>query len=494
MFIRSDMNLITDILFGKLPPASVRGGCDDLYPKGLTMGSLIIGRPGSGKTSSLARQIVDYFLTHPDEPIFVLDWSGPITDSILTLILQQPEEVCEKAVKRLVYDELGNSEWVIPMPEFSELYGTKEEQVERVVESLVKANQELMERTPVMGGLAIENAAHFFRLCAAITNEHDESWQITEVKKLIVDTGLLRRALNKFGGQVPEAKYFIEKVFLEKNEGDRQLSTYALLSLLGAVEPREVRARFGYYRPGWTPKEAVEKGQMVIVNGEKLINRENAKNYCFTQVFSLILQELKSRSPSDPNLRPLTMVLDETYGLTGIPGVAKQIGELPSQYRSRKLQLFVVLQSLSQLAPPLDEQIWSLGNKTVFAVENKNEAEELAHQLFKYDPRYEKQPARTLGQNKITEPETGQDRLIADWIQNLRFRECLIRRFISERQLDNRVRHIHKTREHPHNPPSEPLYCLKDRLLKERGVRVRDALEIINQREITREVSKPPTV
>jgi hypothetical protein len=163
-------------------------------------------------------------------------------------------------------------------------------------------------------------------------------------------------------------------------------------------------------------------------------------------------------------------------------------------YRSRKLQLYIVLQSLSQLAKPLDEQIWSLGNKMVFAMENKDEAEKVAHQLFKYDPRYTKQPARTLQQNPITEPEHGQDRIIADWIQNLGFREALMRRFISERQLDPFVRHISKTRDHPSQFPAEPVSALKERLMRERGVRVRDALEVINRRALTQEDRRPPTI
>ena len=91
------------------------------------------------------------------------------------------------------------------------------------------------------------------------------------------------------------------------------MSVYALISLLGAIEPRELRARFGYYRPGWTPREAVEKGLMVIVNGANLINRELAKNYVFTQVFSLILQELKKRIPDNPADYPISLILDETY-------------------------------------------------------------------------------------------------------------------------------------------------------------------------------------
>jgi type IV secretory pathway TraG/TraD family ATPase VirD4 len=62
--------------------------------------------------------------------------------------------------------------------------------------------------------------------------------------------------------------------------------------------------------------------------------------------------------------------------------MAEEVGMLSPLYRSRKLELYVVLQSLSQLAKPLDEQIWSLGNKVVFAIENKNKAEEVAHQLL----------------------------------------------------------------------------------------------------------------
>lgn len=492
------MNIPFDLrrlLFGVNYPANVRESLDDLYPESLTMGTLIIGRQGSGKTSSLARHIVDYFTTHPDEAIFVLDWSGAITKSILTLIQQLPPEAHEKAVKRLVYDELGNRDWVIPFPEFSLEFGDFEEQVQRVGNNLAKLAPALIQNAPILGGIGIrEIGPQIFRMVTAIENEHHEPWQITEAKKLIIDPGLLNLAVKRFGHKVPEAKYFLERIFMEIKPGERELRTYALTALLGTIEPREVRARVGYYRPGWTPKEAIEKGLMVIVNGSEMINQRNAQHYLFTQVYSIIMQEINKRTPENPDDKPASLVMDEVYSLIGIPGMAEEIGMISPLYRSRKLQLYVVLQSLAQLAKPLDEQIWSLGNKMVFAIENKEEAEKIAHQLFRYDPRYAKQPARTHSQNPITEPEHGQDRLIADWIQNLRFRECLMRRFISERQLDRHVRHVERTREHPSNPPAESLYELKDRLLRERGVRVRDALEVINQRGLKPEVKQVPTV
>jgi hypothetical protein len=458
------------------------------------MGTLIIGRQGTGKTSSLSRHIVDYFTTHPEEAIFVLDWSGSITDTILTLILQLPQTTREGALKRLIYDELGHREWVIPFPEFSHLYGDPEEQVQRVATNLGKLEPYLVQQTPVIGGLAIKNSPNFFRVCTAVTNELGENWQITEVKRLIVDEPLLRRCLKEFGQRIPDAKYYLENIYLTKKSQDKYFDTHAILSILNAVEPREVRARVGYYRPGWTPREAIENGMMVIVNGANMINQRNAQHYLFTQAYSLIMAEINKRAPGNPEDRPVSLVMDEVYSLIGIPGMAEEIGMISPLYRSRKLQLYIVLQSLSQLAKPLDEQIWSLGNKMVFAMENKDEAEKVAHQLFKYDPRYTKQPARTLQQNPITEPEHGQDRIIADWIQNLGFREALMRRFISERQLDPFVRHISKTRDHPSHPPAEPVSALKERLMRERGVQVRDALEVINRRELTREDRRPPTI
>ena len=495
MNIRFD--LVRQMLFGNTYPVSTREGIDELFADGLTMGTLIIGRPGTGKTSSLARHIVETFLSRPQQSIFVLDWSGAITDAILTLILQQPEQARENAVKRLIYDEFGNREWAMPFPEFSEAYGSYEDQVQRVSTNLAKLAPALVANAPILGGLGIrEIAPQIFRLLCATTNEHNEPWQITEAKKMVLDEGLTRRALKLHGHKIPEAKYFLEKIFLEIKPAERELRTYALLAMLGVIEPREIRARVGFYRPGWTPKEAIDKGMLVIVNGADLINQRNAQHYLFTQVYSLIMAEINKRIPGNPADFPVSLVMDEVYSLISIPGMAEEVGMISPLYRSRKLQLYIVLQSLSQLAKPLDEQIWTIGNKVIFALENKEEAEKIAHQLFKYDPRYTKQPARTAFQNPITEPENGQDRLIADWIQSLRFRECLMRRFISERVAERIITHVNLTRENPANVSIQTLFELKENLLKARAVRVRDALEVINQRYITFEEVRrqPPSV
>jgi len=494
-----DKQVFRAILFGSKPNfpglALSRQG-DELPVDGLTMGTLYLGRPGTGKTSSLARHIVGYFKRYPDRAVFVLDWSGAISESILNLIAQEPPDVREHLVKRLVYDEGGHPEWVIPLPEFSPEYGTSaEEQVQRWSQNQTKLAPELVQNAPFLAGLGLrEIAPQIGRVLTTIVNEHGECWQISEAKKLLTDLGMLKWALRDFGHKVPEAKWFFERIYCELSQSERELRSYALIALLGAIEPREMRARVGYYRPGWTPKEAIQRGLMVIVNGARMINQKTSQHYFFTQVYSLIMAEINRRQPGDPQDKPVSLVMDEVYSLLSIPGMAEEVAMLSPLYRSRKLQLYIVLQSLSQLAPTLRAQIWSIGNVVSFAVSNFDEAYEIAQQVFRYSPTSVKLPAKTDGQQPILEPDRGQYLSIANWIQRLNHRECILRCYSNEQTLDPNVWYIPKTRENPSSATlREAVAELKLSLLRERGVRVRDALEVVNQRR-PGEIGKRPTV
>jgi PAS domain-containing protein len=459
---------------------------DELLADGLTMGTLYVGRQGTGKTSSLARHLVDYMKTYPDRAIFVLDWSGSITDNILSLLLQEPRAVREQLTRRLIYDEIGNPDWAIPLPEFSPLYGsTYEEQVQRLSNNLAKLAPELVKGAPFLAGLGLtEIAPQIFRVLTSIGNEYGETWQATEAKKLITDAALLRKALATYGYRVPQAKWFLEEVFLNLKQNERELRTFALLALLGAVETPEARARVGYYRPGWTPNEAIKNGKMVLVNGAMLINQRNAQHYLFTQAYSLIMSEINKRQPGNPSDKPVALVMDEVYSLLSIPGMAEEVGMLSPLYRSRKLELYIVLQALSQLAPTLRQQIWSIGNIVSFAVSNFEEAFELAQQIFPYKPDSVKLQPKVDSQQPVVEPDRGQYLRIANSLQRMRHRECIIRRYTSEKILDKKVLWVRKTKEVPTNPTEITVDEYKEMLLKDRGVRVRDALQVINQRSI----------
>jgi hypothetical protein len=457
---------------------------EDLFPDGLGMGTAILGKQGSGKTTASAGQVVAYMKKYPGRAIFIIDWSGSLTNEILKLIMMEPQPLRDQLLKRIVYDELGNQNYVVPLPEFSPDYGTSvEEQVSRVRENLLKLHKVLAEGATFLGGEGIKHLSPmYFKVATAIKNERGENWQVTEVKRLILDQALLKNALREYGKFVPDAKWYLEK-FLNIRPAEQELRTAALVSVMTEIEPREVRARLGYFKPGWTPQEAVQKGLMVIVTGQKMINQEKALHYLVTQVFSLILAEINKREPADPNVQPALLVLDEVYTLIEVAGMAEEIGKISPIYRSRKLQLIVVLQALWQLDDKLKEQIWSLGNVWCFGTDIYQDAETVARNLIYYYPTMVKQGPRTATQNPITEPNQGQYNIHANWIMNFKHRELVMRRYYNEKEKDKYIRHVRQTKDVPVYQGS--LAEIKDWLLKQRAVSVRDALEVINQRKLT---------
>jgi hypothetical protein len=478
-----DLKSFFNVLKKPTPHPQISSSKDFLYDEGLTLGSLYIGRAGTGKTSSLADHIFYYLKRHPQEAIFVLDWSGSITDCLFKLILQDKD--FENILRRVVYDDMGNPDWVIPFPEFSLAYGSYEEQVQRVSVNLQRLEPNLTERTPVIGGLSLENVAtNFFRLATAITDDLGDPWQITEVKRLIYDKPLLARALEKFGYKEPSAKAWLEHSFVKRTEQDKTLSTMALISTLGAIEPNPIKARIGYHRPGLIFGEAIDKGLVVICDGARLIRQPRAQYYLFMQLYSLIMQEINKRRPADPDDFPVTLVLDEVYSLLRIPGMADEIASLSPQYRSRKLQLYIVLQELAQMSKELQPHIWSLGNLVCFGINNHDEAYEIAQQLFQYDRYAVKVAPITERQNPIMEPDRGQYLEYADWIQSLSFRQCIMRRFVSEHEREPKVQFVDRTYEFPNKKLFLGIGEAKVYLTKEWGVRVHDALKDINERDI----------
>jgi hypothetical protein len=485
------------ILFRPNHPSipNLRTSLDDLlYFDSLTRGGLVIGRPGVGKTVWMAMQLLAYSLAYPSRPIFTLDASGSLTDEFIKLVYMLPAADRESILERLVYDRLGDPNLAVPMPFFSPDYGLNyEEQVQRVASNFKKLSEHLVERAPILGGLALsETAPELYRLLCAIQNEEGECWQITEAKKLLLNYGLLRRACKKYGRIVPEAKWYFEKEYLSKHVSnrERELRTYALRSILGMIEHRPIRARVGYQRPGWTPKEAIEKGLIVLVSGEELINQEQAQAILFTDVFSQILAQINKRTPHDPNDKHVLLAIDEVSMLLKVPGMAEEIGKISPQYRSRRLQILVVIQALWQLAENLKEQIWSLGNVTCFGIDDFQEAYTVAQQLFRYDQASTKPEQVSRSGQPVVESDRGQYLSGANWLQHLEHRECVLKRYITEGQEDRFVRHIRRTCDRPNEPLDEPLVEIKERLLKRRAIPVKEVLTVINNRKLTYQSKK----
>lgn len=488
-----------DLLFGNdaAIPHSRRGN-GELFDAGLTMGTFIIGRQGSGKTTYLADHLLKSFKKYPKRAVFILDWSGSITNIIFGLIAQEPFEVREKLLRRIIYDELGHPEMVVPMPEFSHLYGsTFDKQVDRVKRNWMNVAQTLVQNASILGGVAFEAVAPaLFKVLTSIGEYPSDIWQVTEFQKLIDHPDIwLSTLFRVYKAKIPEAtREVLTKRLINVGGKEEELRTYAMNQILAAIQSPYALPRLGYNKPGWTPREAIKNGYMVLVNGQRLIRQDAVQHYLFTQIHSLIMDEVSMRDPSSGGYEPIKIVLDEVLSFLQNPGMGDELSKISTQYRNRKVELYIIAQALWQFNDLMKEAVWNLGNVVCFAVENVNEAEEIGKQLIRYNPRLEKLPPKTSTQNPTTEPSLGQESIYANRIQNLRPRECLIKRFETEQQKDPWISHVRMIPAIGQGNEKESVQAIKDRLLKERGKPIHEIMQTIEGRVLPKDKpkDKPP--
>ncbi len=504
--IRFLLNLIAGLFFRnpwRLPEFVVRP-IRLLHERGLVMSTAFVGRQGSGKTFALAMELLEQIKANPEQPFFIFDWSGGLINTLFQLILSDPKR--DEIVPRLVYDAMGGrtingQAYVMPMPEFSEEYDPEkpwlervEDQIDRVQRVFEEINPNLIERNPTLGGRPIKGLLpNLLLLANAVTDEKGNSWQITEAIKLL-DKAVRELAWKQFGGRVGKAREYFIHSFTGDSKLDKELSD-ALADILDIINSRRIRARVGYPFPGWTPGEVVRNGLVDLSDGSELNTNQKQKDYLYLQLFHLILNEINKRVPSVPGYQPINWVMDEVYTFTETPSVSRILAHLPSEYRSRKLQLFLVIQSLKQLAGEengkkgLEDVFFSFGNMVVFSLLDIEDCMTIIKNLIPFDPQQVKVPARHEGQHDIMENRDEQLAVRAYQLQHLAQRECYVRRFIDESRMD-RIIHIGRTREVRITATHQDVENLKDKLVLQRGVPLSKAEKIISERKISVKQSK----
>ena len=499
--LRFHWNLITSLIFrpGWTFPEFVIRPARLLHDDGLVMSTAFVGRQGVGKTFALANELLEQIKRHPEQPFFVFDWSGGLINTLLLLALSDARR--DEIRPRLVFDAMGGREingeaFVMPMPEFSERYDPGkpwlervEDQADRVQRTFEAINPNLVERNPTLGGRPIKSLfPNILLLANAIKDDNGDSWQITEATKLL-NREVRELARKLFGGKVGKANEYFAYHFTGKERIDKELA-HSLVDVLDVIKSRRIRARMGSSNPGWVPSEAIQKGLVILCDGSGLNNNHKQKDYAFLQLFHLVLDEINKRVPSAPGYQPINWVMDEVYTFTETPSVARILAHLPSEYRSRKLQLFLVIQSFKQLAGEengrkgLEDVFFSFGNMAVFSLLDIEDCFTGVKNLFPFDPQLVKVPARHEGQHDIMENRDEQLAVKAYQLQHLAQRECYVRRFIDEARMD-RIIHIGRTREVRISATYQDVEKLKDELMLERGVSLLKAEEIISQRRLS---------
>jgi hypothetical protein len=483
--IRSYLGLCNHPHFDNLKDAMFGDLSWEAGPRGI----LIEGDPETGKTEMASDEFVRMAVQHPETGMVVLDASGALKAAILNRILTLPEPNQTIMLARLKINILGHPEYVKPSPEFSTKYGASlEDQVNRVAKNLQQLHPEIME-AGIAGGIALgETFKQLCRFLAVMTNEHGESYQVTEARDLLWTPAILKLAIGKFGERAPRAVDYLNHELL--GQDGKFDKTYSLRNALGIFDVRSAVATLAHPDPAITIKEVADKGWIYVVSGEKILEQEDMLGYLMVHEYSLAMQYANQRTPNDPANTRLFIVIDELPWLTQFPGVEGKVADTVSRYRARNICLAVIIQSRSQLGRELWNRSWTFGTQVSFRLSNWREAYDLAEQRLKYKPgteiplssttsRREQAGTTTLTPGEVVtvqervmiDPHTSQYDQGAYWIQHFANRECLVLR-----EGDKYVRHVALTRDLTY-PLASKYRDVHDAKAREDTIRVRDGVE-----------------
>jgi hypothetical protein len=146
------------------------------------------------------------------------------------------------------------------------------------------------------------------------------------------------------------------------------------------------------------------------------------------------------------------------------------------------------------LADILKEQIWSFGNQVTFALENFNDAYHFSQQTQEYNPHKERLAAKREDGQPILDTDRGQYLVMANWLQNLKWRQMVMRRYLDERTKEPFLSFIDKTREKPTGTLPASIHQLKQELFRKYAVNISDVLRDINGRHLELKTGERPRI
>jgi hypothetical protein len=254
------------------------------------MSTVFVGRQGAGKTFALAVELLEQIKRHPEQSFFIFDWSGGLISTLYRLVLSDPQR--NEIENRLVYDAMGGrtiagETYIMPMPEFSRDYDPEKKWIDRVedqsdrVQSIFEdLNPNLIALNPTMGGRPVKGLLpNLLQLANAVIDEQGNSCQLTEATKLL-NNDVRKSTLINFGARVGKARDYFNYEFKGEEKLEKDMAQ-ALADVLDVTKSKRIRARVGYPKAGWSPKEAIQKGLIVACDGTDLNNNHMQKDYAY---------------------------------------------------------------------------------------------------------------------------------------------------------------------------------------------------------------------
>ena len=438
-----DMSLLRiDPLFGlRLPDA------------GRTLGTRVLGGPGSGKSVLLAIMAFLDFLR--GIPTVLWDINGGLIDAFWAMVLDRGGHDVEMMQHRIRYVDVGNTSYAYGCPFYYKLPGDDAFAVsQRPLEIFLKVDPALKQAS-ILGESSMREIGTATGMIMAVMDDGKSGpWQITEAVDALLHYKDRRWAdvFKAVEPSVPEAvRFFRESYGQWKTEEQHQRRWSFESRCWPYVSSQTLRAIVGQTRPGIDFDGVMRQGLCVMFDFRHIRDRavRDGLSLLWTQ---RLFDFIERRGVSV--VQPLSLIFDEVPALLENPALEPELRRMIDRYRAMKVWPVIAHQSLSQLSPSLRESSWSFGNQIIGKQLEFEACLEIVRNLIAVDPYRVKWPdiQEAMMQDPdqpLREPQTmplaEQERELAAWIQHRAGRQFLVRRFYDEETPDPAVRFIART-------------------------------------------------
>jgi hypothetical protein len=363
-----------------------------LGKSGLSHGLLLVGAPGSGKTTYQA--LLALQLLRRGYPTICLDPTGSLSEALIFLLLRYLRQV--PAEKRAAYwqklrvIDVGSQEVVTSFPIFYRRGAeTLREQAERFIETLRLAHPNLVKQASVTWPALRRVGINAGMVLASLGYAG-----LTEIESLLFQTleewqkaGRFDEAIRRNPEAAPAVAYFREQYLPLSRSAKSQLTSSLLDHVFTLSHDPKLKMLFGSASAPGLNLEDVEQGQTVLLTFQNVTDPE-ARRFTLLWIFLYLLEHIKRRGRRPT---PLAVLIDECADLVepvtaGVNLLSTRFDSLIQQYcRSNQVFLSLAFQSLNQLDQSLRNTVLSLGTIVAGRISTIDEARTLADVLFRKD-------------------------------------------------------------------------------------------------------------
>jgi hypothetical protein len=360
---------------------------------GLSLGTPIIGAPGSGKTT-LATLQGTYGLLRGWGQVFI-DPTGSLSTSflhqVLCLLSEFEDGEDELLWQRVRYIPVGakDTDTVTPFP----LYYQRDseslwEVAQRLLNVLRLSHPKLVTEAPVTWPQLAQVGSNAGMVLASL------GYQLTEVEDLLFNTlewersGRFAEAIRRNPEVAPAVAYFRDHYLpLSRSEKRRVISSFLDHVVQFSHDPT-LRLLFSALLPGLDWEEVLEKRRLTVILDCSPLTDPETRRFAILWIMLSLLEHLKGRGRRG---YPVALLIDEFAALThkaseGANQLSELLDAFIAQYmRANQVFLTVCFQSLNQLPDDLQHTILRLGNLVVGRAGTMTEARVLADVLFRND-------------------------------------------------------------------------------------------------------------